>query len=316
MSQQSSFTDLEHSQAHKLTRRQLFLPKLDQAVPWSALESRIRPFYHRGTQGRQPYPLAVMLCVYVFQVTHNLSDLLMEETLLDSHAVRRFVGVELRRVPDESTILRFRHLLDAHDLGDSLLAELNRHLAEKGFGLSKGTMVNASIFAAPTSTQNQRQARDPEMHSTRKGNQWHFGMKLHIGVDAASGPVHSLQTTAAHLHDLTQVPHLLHGRERTVWGDAGNLGAVQRPALRDLDLDWQLAVRPGRRRQLDPKSAAWQAERHKAAVRAKVEFPFRWVKRVFGYARLSYRGLHCNRQRLAILLGLTNLCVALKLKGA
>ena len=139
---------------------------------------------------------------------------MMEETLLEIHSVRRFAGVELRRVPDESTILRFRHLLDAHDLVKALLAELNRHLAEKGFGLSKGTIVDASIFAAPTSTQNQGQARDPEMYSTRKGNQWHFGMKLHVGVDAESGLVHSLQTTAAHVHDLTQVSHLLPGQER------------------------------------------------------------------------------------------------------
>ena len=152
-----------------------------------------------------------MLRVYVFQVTHNLSDPLMEETWLDSHAVRRCAEVELRRVPDESAILRFCHLLDAHDLGDALFAELNRHLAAQGWGLSKGTIVDASIFAAPTSTQNQRQARDPEMHSTRKGHQWPCGMKLHIGVDAESGLVHSLQTTAprhlAHSHESKDLPH-------------------------------------------------------------------------------------------------------------
>ena len=216
MSQQSSFTDLEQSQARKLTRRQKFLNRLDQAVPCTELEARNSPFYHRGAQGLQPNLLAVMLRVYVFQVTHNLSDSMMEETLLEIHSVPRFAGVELRRVPDESTILRFRHLMDVHDLGDALLAELNRHLAVQGFGLSKGTIVDASIFSAPTSTQNQRQARVPEMHSTRKGNQWHFGMKLHVGVDAESGLVHSLQTTAARVHDLTQVPHLLHGQERTV----------------------------------------------------------------------------------------------------
>ena len=174
MSQQFSFTDLEQSHSRKLTRRQKLLNRLDQAAPWTELEARFRPFYHQGAQGRQPYPLAVLLRVYVFQVTHNLSDPMMEETLLEFHSVRCFAGVELRRAQDESTILRFRQLLDALDLGDALLAELNRHLAKKGIGLSKGTMV-----------------------------------------DAESGLVHSLQTTAAHLHEFTQVPHLLHGQERT-----------------------------------------------------------------------------------------------------
>ena len=212
--------------------------------------------------------------------------------------------------PDETTILHFRHLLERHQLGEGLLAEITQQLAAQGLRLREGTIVDATILDAPASTKNRAQARDPEMHQVKKGNQWYFGMKAHIGVDAATGLVHSVATTAANVADITQVPRLLHGAETRVWGDAGYAGVARRPEHQGRRVDWQVALRPGQRRRLAPGSAAAQAEQRKASIRAKVEHPFLYVKRHFGYAQVRYRGLAKNRTRLCLLLGFANLLLA------
>ena len=235
----------------------------------------------------------------------------MEDLLYEAESVRRFVGLRLSGpLPDETTILNFRHLLEEGQLGQGLMEEINRHLATQGLRLREGTIVDASIIEAPSSTKNGACERDPQMRQTKKGNEWHFGMKVHIGVDAETGVVHSMSATSANVHDVTEAHRLLHGREKRVWGDAGYQGVAKREENEGLDVEWRVAMRPGRRRQLEPGSGAAVEERRKASIRAKVEHPFLWVKRRFGYAKVLYRGLAKNTQRLALLLGLTNLLTA------
>ena len=235
----------------------------------------------------------------------------MEDLLYEAESVRRFVGLSLSEaLPDETTILNFRHLLERHELGKALFDEINAHLGSQGLRLREGSIVDASIIEAPSSTKNRTRERDPEMHQTKKGNQWHFGMKAHIGVDSETGIVHSLSTTAANAHDVTEAHNLLHGGERVVWCDAGYQGVHKRWENLGLEIEWQVAMRPGKRRNLDPGSAEELAEKLKASVRAKVEHPFQKVKRVFGYAKVRYRGLAKNTERLALLFGLGNLLTA------
>ena len=235
----------------------------------------------------------------------------MEDLLYEAESVRRFVGLRLSGpLPDETTILNFRHLLEERRLGEGLMEEINRHLATQGLRLREGTIVDASIIEAPSSTKNGAGERDPQMRQTKKGNEWYFGMKVHIGVDSETGVVHSISTTSANVHDVTEAHRLLHGREKQVWGDAGYQGVSKRDENRDLNVEWRVAMRPGRRRQLERGSETAVEERRKASIRAKVEHPFLWVKRRFGYAKVRYRGLAKNTQRLALLLGLTNLITA------
>ena len=235
----------------------------------------------------------------------------MEDLLYEAESVRRFVGLRLSGpLPDETTILNFRHLLEERQLGEGLMEEINRHLATQGLRLREGTIVDASIIEAPSSTKNGAGERDPQMRQTKKGNEWRFGMKVHIGVDAETGVVHSMSTTSANVHDVTEAHRLLHGGEKRVWGDAGYQGVAKRDENRGLDVEWRVAMRPSRRRQLERGSEAAVEERRKASIRAKVEHPFLWVKRRFGYAKVRYRGLAKNTQRLALLLGLTNFITA------
>ena len=249
-----------------------------------------------------------MLRIHCLQLWFNLSDPGMEQELYDSRSMIEFAGLSLSEpIPDETTILHFRHLLERHQLGTELFATINAHLARQGLQVREGTIVDSTIISAPSSTKNRERARDPEMHQTRKGRQWYFGMKLHSGTDARTGLVHSLHTTAANVSDVTEAHRLLHGAETAVWGDAGYQGAEKRPEHAGSGVSWQVAMRPGLRRQLLPGGAEARAERRKASVRAKAEHPFLYVKRHFGYAQVRYRGLEKNRQRLALLLGFTNL---------
>ena len=252
-----------------------------------------------------------MLRIHCVQLFYNLSDPGMEDLLYEAESVRRFIGLSLTEaLPDETTILNFRHLLERHELGKGLLEEINAHLESQGLRLREGTIVDASIIEAPSSTKNRSGERDPEMHQTKKGNQWHFGMKAHIGVDADTGIVHSLSATAANVHDVTEAHGLLHGGETQVWCDAGYQGVHKREENLGREVEWQVAMRPGKRRKLDPGSEEALAEKRKASVRAKVEHPFLKVKRVFGYAKVRYRGLAKNTERLALLFGLGNLLTA------
>ena len=263
-----------------------------------------------------------MLRVHLVQICYNLSDPGMEDLLYEAESVRRFVGVRLSEpLPDESTILHFRHLLERHHLGQELFAEINGHLAAQGVRLQEGTIVDATIIAAPTSTKNRSGQRDAEMRQVKKGNQYYFGMKLHIGADAATGEVHSFATTPANVHDVTQAHRLLHGEEARVWGDAGYVGVQKRAENLGLAVAWQVALsstrslKPGQRRKLAPGSLEAQVEKVKASIRAKVEHPFLDVKQRFNYAKVRYRGLAKNTERIAILLGLSNLTTAQRAVG-
>ena len=311
MMEQPTFADVDYESKKRKTRREKFLERMDGLIPWERLEGRIRPFYPTAGRGRHPYTLSAMLRVHCVQLFYNLSDPGMEDLLYDVESVRRFVGLKLSEpMPDETTILHFRHLLEEHKLGDGLFGEINRHLASQGLRLQEGTIVDASIIEAPSSTKNRAGARDPEMHQVKKGNAWHFGMKVHIGVDAQTGVVHSVSTTAANVNDVTEAHRLLHGGESQVWGDAGYQGVQKRAENRELGVEWRVAMRPGQRRKLEPGSPGELVEKGKASVRTKVEHPFLYVKRHFGYSKVRYRGLAKNTQRLMALLGLTNLMTA------
>ena len=275
MTNQRSFTELEHDGKKRTTRREKFLAKMDGLMPWAALERCIEPFYPKAGRGRRPYPLGTMLRVHCVQLSYNLSDPGMEDLLYEVESVRRFAGLRLTgALPDETTILKFRHLLERHGLGEVLFAEINAHLASRGHRLKRGTIVDASLIDASSLTKNKAGERDPEMHQTKKGKQWFFGMKAHIGVDSASGLTHSLATTPANGADVSNAHRVLRGGESEAWGDAGYQGVGKRPENRGKEVDWHVAMRPGRRRLLDKSGPEEAVEKCKASVRAKVEHPF------------------------------------------
>jgi IS5 family transposase len=305
---QLTFAEAEYGIKKRKTRREKFLERMDALLPWKKLERQLAKKYSAGRVGRKPYPLKVMLRVHVMQLLYNLSDPAMEDALYEIESMRRFAGLRLSdNLPDETTILNFRHFLEKHKFGKCLFETIQRHLAGQGLRLQEGSIVDASIIAAPTSTKNKSGERDPEMHQTKKGNEWHFGMKLHIGVDETLGLIHSLTTTAANEHDITQADQLLHGKEKRVWGDAGYCGIEKREAHTDRKVEWHIAMRPGKRAQLVKGSVEAEAEREKASVRAKVEHAFFYIKRMFGYNKVRYRGLEKNTNRLYLLAGFTNL---------
>jgi transposase, IS5 family len=303
--------DLGLSLTTKRTRKREFLFEMDRVVPWAALVELIAPYYPEGRQGRPPFALETMLRVHFMQQWFTLSDPAMEEAFFDVPVYREFARLDAHgRLPDESTILRFRHRLDKHKLAEQILATVNALLVSEGLLLKVGTAVDATLIAAPTSTKNAGKARDPEMHSSKKGNQWYFGMKAHIGVDADSGLVHTVKGTAGHAHDITESHSLLHGQEKVVFADAGYQGVDKRADAKP-EVQWHVAMRPGKRKALDKNHAADalldEAEKLKAGVRAKVEHPFRVIKRQFGYLKVRYRGLKKNTHQLEVLFALSNL---------
>jgi transposase, IS5 family len=306
---QRSFSELEFDTKKRKTRREQFLEKLEILIPWRKLEAPIARYYAKaGSQGgRPPYPLSTMLRVHLMQLVYNLSDPAMEDALYEIESMRRFAGLRLERIPDETTILNFRHLLERLGLGKKLFRQINRHLQENGLLLREGSIVDATIIAAPSSTKNREGERDPQMRQVKKGNEWHFGMKMHIGVDDALGLIHSVETTSANEHDITVADKLLHGEERRVWGDAGYVGIDKRTEHEGRETDWLIGLRPGHRRVLEAGSELAEAERIKASVRAKVEHAFFYIKRMFGYSKVRYRGLEKNTNRLYVLSGLANL---------
>ena len=310
---QLTFGDAEDLGQRKRTRREVFLAEMDQVVPWPALLKLIEPHYPKlGRPGRQPYPLETMLRVHFLQQWYALSDPGMEEALYDTPVMRRFAGLGgLDTVPDETTILNFRRLLETHDLARQLLEQVNTYLSRKGLSLRGGTIVDATIIAAPSSTKNGDGRRDPEMHQTRKGNQWYFGMKAHIGVDDESGLVHHVECTAANASDVTVAHRLLHGQEETVCGDSGYTGLDKREEMQGKgDLGYLIAAKPSVLKQIKRKSGqklARELEHAKASLRAKVEHPFRVIKRQFGYTKVRYRGLVKNTAQVLTLFALSNL---------
>ena len=311
---QMSFGDAEYAGKRKQTRRELFLAEMEQVVPWKSLLKLIEPFYPEAGNGRRPYPLSSMLRVHLMQNWFALSDPAMEEALYEIASMRVFAHLSLTQaIPDETTILNFRHLLEQNDLAPEILRIVNALLARKGLMLKRGSIVDATIIAAPSSTKNAQGERDPEMHQTKKGNQWHFGMKAHIGVDADSGLVHTVVGTAANEADVEIVAELLHGREEVVHADSGYVGAQTR--VRNEQLRWEIAARPSRIRAIADEReqrAARKNEHRKASVRAKVEHPFRVIKRQFGLAKVRFKGLAKNTAHLVTLFALSNLWMARK----
>ena len=316
MQLQGSFSQAEYAGKKKQTRRDRFLAEMEQVVPWTQLVERLRPLYPKGERGRPPIGLERMLRIHFLQQWYGLADEAMEDALYDSQALRGFAGIDLMvaSVPDATTIMNFRHWLEQHELSQVLFAEVSAMLEERGLLMRQGTIVDATIIAAPPSTKNKSKARDPEMHQTRKGNQWHFGMKAHIGVDVASGVVHSVVGTAANEADINQTAALLHGQESDVFADAGYTGADKRPELEDRDVSWNIAIRRSIIKAL-PKALrelAEPVERALSQVRAWVEHPFHIVKNLFRHKRLRYRGLFKNTAQLRTLFALANLVIVKK----
>jgi transposase, IS5 family len=311
---QGSFASLSFDAKKKRTRREAFLAEMEKVVPWVNLLALIEPHYPTdGRPGRQPMPHATMLRIYLMQQWYALSDPAMEDALYEVESMRRFAGIELNEqaIPDETTILKFRRLLEQHDLTARMLETVNHHLSRHGMTLRQGTIVDATIINAPTSTKNRDQARDPEMRHTRKGQQFYFGMKAHIGVDAESGLVHTVTTTPANTADVLEVEKLLHGEETVAHADAGYVGADKRVTRRGLT--WHIAARRGSVKTMpegELKQVTKRLEYLKSAVRAKVEHPFRVIKRQFGYQKVRYRGLAKNTAQIMTLFALANLWMA------
>ena len=304
-----SFGDAEYAGKRKRTRREEFLAEMETVVPWSALEALIEPHYPKAGNGRRPYPLATMLRIHLMQNWFGFSDPGMEEALYEITPLRQFARLSMTgAIPDETTLLNFRHLLERHDLAPKILEAVNADLTRKGLLLRRGTMVDATIIAAPSSTKNADGTRDPEMHQTKKGNQWYFGMKAHIGVDVESGLVHTVTTTAANAADVTQTEHLLHGEEVAVYADAGYTGAEQR--VERENLAWHIAARRSKVNAIVNdaiREATKGLETLKARIRARVEHPFRVVKRQFGFVKVRFRGLAKNTTQVLTLFALSNL---------
>ena len=304
-------TELGLNLSTKRTRKREFLAQMERVVPWTELEALIAPYAPQGLRGRPPFLVSTMLRIHFMQQWFTLSDPAMEEALHDVPLFREFAALNYEtRLPDESTILRFRHLLEENKLAAQILQTVNELLQAKGLLLKAGTVVDATLIAAPSSTKNVSGERDPEMHQTKKGNQWHFGMKAHIGVDADSGLVHTVRGTAANVNDVVEANSLLHGQESDAFGDAGYQGAAKR-ADADEGVAWHIAMRPGKRRALDKTrkvdALVDQLEALKASIRAKVEHPFRVIKRQFGHLKVRYRGLAKNTAQLTLLFALSNL---------
>jgi IS5 family transposase len=305
---QRTLADEGFEKFRKPTRREQFLDEMDQIIPWRDLCKVIKPFYPKPKgAGRPPVGLERMLRIHFLQHWFNLSDPAVEEALYDSRAMRRFVGIDLGRepAPDETTICKFRHLLEAHNLGNQLFVLINEYLQENGLKVSTGTIVDATIIDAPSSTKNKDKRRDPEMHQTKKGNEWFFGMKGHIGVDSQTKLIHSVAATAANVHDSQLLGDLLHGNETRVWGDSAYTGqgdAIREHVPNAKDFTHQ---KGNRHHPLSDEEKA--RNKTKSKVRAKVEHPFLILKRVFGFAKVRYRGLEKNATRLFVACGLVNL---------
>jgi len=307
MKQQTFASQSSFEKYGRKSRRELFLDEMELVVPWAELQALVEPHYAKAGNGRRPVGLSIMLRTYFMQQWFNLSDPGVEEAYYESSTLRRFAGVDLgvAPAPDETTVLRFRHLLEKHDLCGAMLDTVNMHLEAKGIRIATGTIVDATILHAPSSTRNAKKQRDPAMHQTKKGNQWYFGLKAHIGVDSKEGTVHSVATSAANVSDVHMLPDLLHGEERKVWGDGGYQGqttAIQQAAPKAQDMTCK---RTKFKNYVD--EVAKKKNTTKSRVRAKVEHVFRILKRVFGFDKVRYRGIAKNHHRLCANFALVNL---------
>jgi len=309
-----SFSEIEFASKKKTTRREKFLAQMEAVVPWGEWVALIEPYYYPGERGRRPIGIECMLRLYMLQIWYDLADEALEDTVYDSQAMRRFVGVDLSResVPDATTLLKFRHLLAAHQLTEKMFYQLRTRLEQAGLLMKEGTIVDATILAAPTSTKNQDKVRDPEMHQVKKGNEWYFGMKAHIGVDATSGLVHTIEATAANVADIAMTASLLHGDEKRVHADAGYTGVEKREEIQDgyPYVEWHVATKRGKIKKMPEgpeKEAVRLVEKAKASIRSKVEHPFHIVKNLFRHRKIRYRGIAKNLVQLFALFASVNL---------
>lgn len=308
--EQVSFTDVEYGNRRRVSRRETFLVQMNATIPWDRLVGLIVPHYYDSKKGRKPKPVETMLRMYLLQVWFSLSDEGVEDAVYDSYAMRCFMGLDfsVEQVPDATTLLHFRHLLEKHRLGEKILAVQNDLFEEQGWVMRGGTIIDATIIAAPSSTKNAAGARDPEMHQTRKGNQWYFGMKSHIGVDAGTGYVHSVTTTAANVHDLDQLPNLVRDDDQVVYADAGYQGVTNRTEVMSDEhlsgVEFRIAARKGRLKAMPAHDR--RVESRKASVRSKVEHPFLIIKRDFRFTKTRYRGIAKNQNHLNVLYASAN----------
>lgn len=313
---QIALTDLEYSNRKKKTKREEFLDSMDEIIPWSYWVELIRPYYFNKKRGRKPMGIESMLRMYLMQIWFNLSDEGIEDSIYDSYAMRTFMHIDFneQQVPDATTLLKFRHLLETNKIGEKIFADVNKRLEEAGLIMHGGTVVDASLIAAPKSTKNQSGKRDPEMHQTKKGNEWYFGMKVHAGVDAATGYVHTLTGTSANIHDVSETSKLIRKDDQVVYGDSGYLGAPERDEIKKDEVLSQIEFRINKR----PSSLKiadnfiglnWdkKMEHDKSAIRCKVEHAFLIVKKQMGYAKVVYKGLEKNMHRFNILFASANL---------
>jgi transposase, IS5 family len=296
----------------KKTKRALFLEEMDQVVPWAKLCGLIEPHYPTGSNGRPPVGVERMLRIYFLQQWFNLSDPAVEEALYGSAVMRGFVGIDLGRepVPDETTVCKFRHLLEEHQLGGQMLEAVNLHLQSRGVRITTGTIVDATIIHAPSSTKNREQQRDPEMHQTRKGKQWYFGMKAHVGVDSKTKLIHTALVTPAHVADATVLPEMLHGEETRVWGDQAYRGQTE--VIRECAPQAQDCTHRRYRFKYYTDEVEREKNRVKSTVRSKVEHVFGVMKLKFGFVKVRYRGLAKNANRLFATCALVNLYMVRK----
>lgn len=312
---QVSFSDFEYSNRKKKTKREEFLEIMDEIIPWDEWVALIEPYYPAGKRGRPPKGIEKMLRMYLLQCWFNLSDEGVEDAIYDSYAMRKFMGINFLEedAPDATTLLKFRHLLEENNLNKAFFDAINRVMVASGHIMKGGTIVDATIINAPSSTKNAEKARDPEMHQTKKGNEWRFGMKCHVGVDAGSGYVHTAEVTAANVHDVTVASKLLREDDQVVYGDSGYLGISKRPKIQENKyfsrIDFRINRRPKSLPQVSERSIDWERwiEHRKSSIRCKVEYVFRIIKCQFGYRKTVYRGLHKNANRLFALFISANL---------
>jgi IS5 family transposase len=305
-----TFAGLAYENKKKKTRRERFLDEMDKVIPWDELTQVIIKHYPKAGNGRQPMPLEWMLRIYFLQQWYGLSDPAMEDALYDIESMRRFAGIDLEadEVPDETTILHFRHLLEKHNLTKELFEQINRHLTARGLLVREGTIVDATIINAPSSTKNREKVRDPEMKQTKKGNQWYFGMKAHVGADTGRGLVHSIVVTNAAVHDSRVMDKLLHGEELSVYGDKAYAGKEREKDYQARGIEWCVKRKANRGQQLTQEDKTYNHLQGK--IRAKGEHAFRVVKHLWRYQKVHYKGLFKNTVQVFSLFTLANLYLA------
>jgi len=321
MAFQSNFTDIEYSSRRHRTKREEFLDSMDKIIPWENWVEIIKPFYPEGKRGRKPVGIETMLRMYLMQNWFNLSDVGIEDAIYDSYAMKKFLRLDFSReqVPDATTLLKFRHLLEKHDIPQHIFADVNKRLNQSGLIMHGGSIVDATIIQAPSSTKNKDKARDPEMHQTKKGSQWHFGMKVHVGVDAATGYIHTITATAANTHDIVETHNLVREDDHTVYADSGYLGIEKRDEIKSDEhlsqVDFRVAMRPSQLR-ITPKYEGinWdrKIEHDKSSIRCKVEHPFHILKNFFGCRKAIYRGIKKNFCKFNILFATANLLMCVR----